>query len=92
MQDGYQAIHIAARRGHIELVEYLLDEEEVSPRTEVKVSAFHGVVQVMCNTTTHIQDVGELIHLALGKNQLEIVSKLIEKYNVDPTTPLQVIS
>ena len=93
LQDGYQAIHIATRRGHIQLVEYLLDEEEVSPRAQVKVSAFHGIVQVIWNEAQlHIQDVGELIHLALGKNQLEIVSKLIEKYNVDPTAPLQVIS
>lgn len=53
LQDGYQAIHIATRRGHIELVEYLLDEEGVSPRTHVKVSAFHGVMQVTCNTIAH---------------------------------------
>ena len=38
-----------------------------------------------------MQDVGELIHLAVSKNQLEIVSKLIDKYNVDPTTPTDVI-
>ena len=36
-QDGHQAVHIAIRRGHIEIVEYLLDEEGVSPRAEVKV-------------------------------------------------------
>ena len=36
-QDGHQAVHIAIRRGHIEIVEYLLDEEGVSPRAVVKV-------------------------------------------------------
>ena len=37
MQDGEQAIHIATKRGYIEIVDYLLDEEGVSPRIHVKV-------------------------------------------------------
>ena len=34
-QAGFQAIHIATARGKIEIVEYLLDEEGVSPRIQV---------------------------------------------------------
>ena len=48
----------------------------------------HGDAQYYVDL--YVQDAGELIHLALGKNQLEIVTKLIEKYSVDPTTPSQV--
>lgn len=33
------------------------------------------------------QDVGELIHLAVAKNQLHIVKELIGKHGVNPSLP-----
>ena len=41
LQDGCQAIHIATRKGHIEIVEFLLDEKGVSPRIHAKVHINH---------------------------------------------------
>ncbi len=37
MQDGHQAIHIAVKNGHLQVVQYLLEEEGVSPRCPLKV-------------------------------------------------------
>ena len=64
----------------------------MSPRAEVKVGVIIYCINVMMNTQLYIdiQDAGELIHLAVGRNQLDIVTKLIEKYGVDPSLPSKV--
>lgn len=44
IQDGNQAIHLATRKGHLEIVQYLLEDKGVSPRVPLKVCAVTNVV------------------------------------------------
>ena len=74
--DGWQPIHFACQHGHLEVVQWMVDEQHVSPVLMVRES-------LVWNTDRSEQP----IHLACEAGHLNIVQCLVTKYGVAVDVP-----
>ena len=72
------------------MLKYFIDDLQVDPRTPVKVNRITHLLCMCIHVLLCSQGLGELLHLAVGKKQLDIVKYLVEHHNLDPTCAGQV--
>ena len=88
LQCGNQAVHIAARNGHVEIIEYLIKERDPTLiDATVQVSILLYLIFVV-QVNTIVQDGMKPIHFASIQGNVSVFKVLI-KLGSDPRSPRQ---
>ena len=85
LQDGLQPIHIAARSGHLNIIDTIIDKYKISPDSKVIIIiAMNLFASNYLNFIHQAGDGSQSIHYAAEQGHPRIVKSLITKHGVNP--------